>query len=380
MVFVRLLDERQPDNMRNYQLKAALAAKEVKNDKALSAKRIVLGIDVHLKSYYVARKVDNVAAGTVSKFRTQEECVFYAERQLRQAEQVVAVYEAGPLGYVLYRALKARGVECKVCAPDSTLQKQTRRKTNQIDARTLASNLFNYLNGNERALRLVRVPTEEQERERLRSRELDCLVEERKALAARSNGLLLSQGYGSYKGWWRAKAFERLSQALPGWLLELLKVWVPLLRQLDEQIARAKAELSQRAQGARPKGAGAQSMVQLQAELLDWNLYSSKRKIGCLAGMVPSEWSTGTGQRLGSITKVGVPAIRRNMVEMVWRFKRFQPNYRPIQKWNEILEGTNRSLKKKAVVAIGRQLIVDLWRLQTGRATAQQLNLIMIGG
>jgi hypothetical protein len=31
-------------------------------------------------------------------------------------------------------------------------------------------------------------------------------------------------------------------------------------------------------------------------------------------------------------------------------------------------------------VAIGRHLIVDLWRLQTGRATAQQLNLIMIGG
>jgi transposase len=366
--------------MRNYQLKAALAAQEVKNDRARSAKRIVLGIDVHLKSYYVARKIDNAAVGTVAKLRTQEECVFYAERQLAQAEQVVAVYEAGPLGYVLYRALKALGVDCKVCAADSTLQKQTRRKTNQIDARTLASNLFNYLNGNERALRLVRVPTEEQERERLRSRGLDCLVEERKRLAARANGLLLSQGYGHCKGWWRPKAFERLSQRLADWLLELLKVWVPLLRQLDEQIAKAKAELSKGAQGARPKGAGAQSMVQLQAELLDWSLYSSKRKIGCLAGMVPSEWSTGIGQRLGCITKVGVPAIRRNIVEMVWRFKRFQPNYRPIQKWKEVLEGTNRSLKKKAVVAIGRHLIVDLWRLQTGRATAQQLNLIMIGG
>jgi hypothetical protein len=83
---------------------------------------------------------------------------------------------------------------------------------------------------------------------------------------------------------------------------------------------------------------------------------------------------------LGSITKVGVPAIRRNVVEMVWRFKRFQPQYGPIQKWKEVLEGTNPTLKKKAVVAIGRQLIVDLWRLQTGRTTAQELKLIMIGG
>jgi hypothetical protein len=44
------------------------------------------------------------------------------------------------------------------------------------------------------------------------------------------------------------------------------------------------------------------------------------------------------------------------------------------------LAGTNRGLKKKTVVAIGRQLMVDLWRLQTGRVSAQELNLVMIGG
>ena len=96
--------------------------------------------------------------------------------------------------------------------------------------------------------------------------------------------------------------------------------------------------------------------------------------------MVPSEWSTGKSQRLGSITKVGVPAIRRIITEMVWRMILFQPHYRPVHKWQEVLRGTNKTLKKKAVVAIGRQLIVDLWRLQTGRSTAQELNLIMIGG
>ena len=43
------------------------------------------------------------------------------------------------------------------------------------------------------------------------------------------------------------------------------------------------------------------------------------------------------------------------------------------------LRGYQATRKKKAVVAIGRQLMVDLWRLQTGRASAQQLNLVMIG-
>ena len=56
----------------------------------------------------------------------------------------------------------------------------------------------------------------------------------------------------------------------------------------------------------------------------------------------------------------------------------FQPQYKPVQKWQEVLRGTNRALKKKAVVAIARQLMVDLWRLQTGRLSAQELNLIMV--
>ena len=299
---------------------------------------------------------------------------------MEQAEEVAVVYEAGPLGYGLYRKLRALGAKCFVCAPDSRQQKRTRRKNNQIDTRTLTSNLFNYLHGNEGALQLVRVPTEEQEQARLASRQQDQLVEERKRLGAKGNALLLSQGFGSWKNWWRPKAFSRLQELLPAWLFEMLQTWVDLLRALDEKIQRAKAAVSKRWSGPRPKGAGAVSLVQLQSEVLDWNLYSTRRKIGCLAGMVPSEWSTGDSQRRGSITKVGVPAIRRNITEMVWRIIQFQPQYPPVQKWQEVLRGTNRALKKKAVVAIGRQLIVDLWRLQTGRASAQELKLVMIGG
>ena len=77
---------------------------------------------------------------------------------------------------------------------------------------------------------------------------------------------------------------------------------------------------------------------------------------------------------------MGVPAIRRIIAEAVWRIILFQPRYQPVQKWQGILSGTNRALKKKAVVAIGRQLMVDLWRLQTGRIRAQELNLVLIGG
>src|SRR5258707_3175505 len=105
---------------------------------------------------------------------------------------------------------------------------------------------------------------------------------------------------------------------------------------------------------------GAPSLAQLNAEVLDWNLYSSGRKIGCLAGMVPSEWSTGEGQRLGSITKVGLPAIRRIITEMVWRMILFQPEYKAVQKWRGMLEGSNSGLKEKTVGAMSRPLWVDI--------------------
>jgi transposase len=367
-------------NINSLEAAPTAMAKEIKDQKAPKAKRIALGADVHLRGYQAARKVDSAAIGAVAHFRSETELLLYVEKQCEQAEEVVVVYEAGPLGFGLYRKLTARGVKCLVCAPDSRQQQRKRRKNNQIDARTLTSNLFNYLNGNEGALQLVRVPTPEQEQARLASRQHDQLVKERKRLGAKGNALLLSQGFGSCKNWWRPKAFSRLKQLLPEWLFEMLQTWVDLLRALDEKIQRAKAAQSKRYSGPRPKGAGANSLVQLQSEVLDWGLYASRRKIACLAGMVPSEWSTGDEQRRGSITKVGVSAIRRIITEMVWRIIQFQPQYPPVQKWQEVLAGTNRTLKKKAVVAIGRQLMVDLWRWQTGRVTAKELNLVMIEG
>jgi transposase len=117
--------------MKNYTLEAAstAGAKELKNQKAAKAKRIVMASDVHLNSYQAARKIDNGAIGAVANFRSQAELLLYVEKQKDQAEEVVLVYEAGPLGFGLYRELTARGVRCYVCAPDSSEQKKKRPKT-----------------------------------------------------------------------------------------------------------------------------------------------------------------------------------------------------------------------------------------------------------
>jgi transposase len=253
----------------------------------------------------------------VANFRSEEEFLLFVEKQRLLAEEVIVVYEAGPLGYGLYRTLMARGVGCYVCVPESGQQRHQRRKNNKIDARSLTSKLFNYLQGNGAALQLVRIPTEAQEQARLVSRQHDQLVKERKRLGTKGNALLLQSSFGSTQKWWRPKTFARLRTGVPDWLGELLQTWADLLRVLDEKIQQAKAGLAQRCQGPRPKGAGAASLFQLQSEVLDWNRYGNRHQIGCLAGLVPREWSSGEHQPLGSITKVGVPALRSITTEMV---------------------------------------------------------------
>jgi transposase len=124
--------------MKTYILKAAptACAVELKSEKTPKAKRILLGIDVHLRGYQAARKVDDGVIGVVDTFRSEVELLLQVEKQRQRAEQVVVVYEAGPLGYTLYRKLKAAGVLCYVCAPDSAQQRRKRRKNNKIDARS----------------------------------------------------------------------------------------------------------------------------------------------------------------------------------------------------------------------------------------------------
>jgi hypothetical protein len=62
---------------------------------------------------------------------------------------------------------------------------------------------------------------------------------------------------------------------------------------------------------------------------------------------------------------------------MAWRLVRFQPQYKPIQKWYTALTGTNKALKKKAIIAVARRLLIDIWRIRTGRTTIQEVGLIL---
>jgi hypothetical protein len=68
------------------------------------------------------------------------------------------------------------------------------------------------------------------------------------------------------------------------------------------------------------------------------------------------------------------------LVETVWRMMRWQPDYHGFRKWAPVLQNAKASAaaRKKAVVAIARQLAIDLWRLFTDQTTAEKLGLIYL--
>ena len=113
--------------MKIYNLKAAPVAsvKELKRRKeAEKQSKSSWELIGHLRGYQVGRKIDHAVVGVVESFRSEEALLLFVQKQLERAERVVLVYEAGPLGCSLYRKLKALGVECYVCAADSSEQKE----------------------------------------------------------------------------------------------------------------------------------------------------------------------------------------------------------------------------------------------------------------
>ena len=78
---------------------------------------------------------------------------------------------------------------------------------------------------------------------------------------------------------------------------------------------------------------------------------------------------------MGSIDRMGNGRLRALLVEAVWRFLRWQPGWKAAVRMKAKL-GDGPSMRKKAVVALARQLAVDLWRWRTGRCTLEELGWV----
>jgi transposase len=342
---------------------------------AIKFSQIKLGVDVHADSYRVVRQIDSATPQPAQKM-TPEKFLEFAARQLTLAREVHSCYEAGPFGYSLHRKLLAMGIQNVVVRPQNWDELHKGVKTDKTDALALVQRLDRYVQGNCRALAVITVPSEAAEQARAQSRQREQLQKDRQVHEAQGRSLLLYQGRRVSGRWWQERTWERLQASLPAWLKLLLENLRVLILAADGLLQQVTLQIERQAQ-SQPKGFGRLTSEVLRREVLDWKRFNNRRQVASLTGMCPGVRASGKQSVSGSISKHGNPRLRRALVELAWRVVRYQPRYGPVVKWQAVMsQKQHRGARKKAIVAIGRRLAIDLWRLETGRCTAAQLKLV----
>jgi transposase len=341
----------------------------------VKAKAIKLGIDVHLDRYVVVRIVDGGTPQPPQRFDPAEFLLWVA-KQITLAEKVFTCYEAGPFGYSLHRKLEKLGVTNYVVRPRDWDEYGKKVKTDKRDAKELAVRLDRYVNGNDDAFCVVRVPTPEQEQERSISRQRESFQRERQRLAAQGRSHALYYGGHLQGEWWREEAWKTSAAQLPAIVVNLLEPLRRLIAVMEVELKTRTQEVEEAAAPEQlPVGLGKLTSEILEREVADWNRFKNQRQVASYTGLCPREDSSSDRRFQGSINKHGNRRLRPALIEWLWRLSEFQPEYRVVKKWRpELLNPkTSRTRRKKIVVAMARTFAVDWWRVRTGRCKAEAL-------
>ena len=356
---------------------------DVRADQAASQKlpTLKLGLDVHADTIVVVRILDHSAPQPTQKF-TPAKFQEWVKTQLTLADAVHSCYEAGPFGYGLHRQLVALGVQNVVVQPVCLDEHHKGVNHDKSDARQLALNLDRYVAGNTKALATVRVPTPEEEQKRIQSRQREQLKREVQRVAAQGRSLLLTQGCREKNRWWEEKRWERLQPTLPAWLVERLEVFRRLLATLTTELDAATTALEAAAPAARPKGLGGLTYEVVEREVGAWDRFDNRRQVGSYTGLCGGVSGSGPTTHLLSITKHGNVRLRTALIELAWRLVLWQRDCKLVKKWWHVFGNpkATKAARKKAIVAMARQMAVDLWRWRTGRVTPEELGWTMVGG
>jgi transposase len=231
---------------------------------------------------------------------------------------------------------------------------------------------------------MVRPPNPRQEDERRLTRERETLIAERIKHVNRIKSLLATQGIFGFEP---LRKDRRLR-------MEELRCWdgqplpprlkAELLRELERlelvlsQISKVEAErdlaLRQAAMiettpegnnvGAllvRLKGIGAEIASVLSSEAF-FRCFGNRREVAAYAGLTPSPWQSGGIDVEQGISKAGNSRLRRTTIQLAWLWLRNQPGS-ALSRWFHERVGDRRGkIRRIAIVAVARKLLVSLWR------------------
>jgi transposase len=302
--------------------------------------------------------------------------------QLGKPVRVLSCYEAGLDGHWLHRWLMSNGIaNHEIDASSIEVNRRARRaKTDRIDLAQLMRSFLAYLRGEPRVCSMVRVPTSEDEDRKRRTRERERLLKERTGHCNRIKGLL--QGQGIRDAMPLKPSFlsdiERMltgdGRALPPRLKEEIRREHERLLLVQRQIkvleaentaahrAPAKASVEAKAvQLAQLKAVGPQ-IAQILANEVFYRDFKNRRQVGSCVGLTDVPYDSGASRRQQGISKAGNHRARTTAIELAWLWLRHQPESE-LSRWFRERVGTVKGrIRKIAIVALARKLMVALWR------------------
>jgi transposase len=309
-----------------------------------------------------------------------------AARVLGAVPAVVSCYEAGYDGFWLHRLLTAAGITSHVFDPASIAvdQRARRAKSDRIDGEQMLRTLMAYCRGEPRVVRIVRVPSVEQEDARRDTREQERLTKEQTAHTNRIKALLRLVGMGvgnpRRRDWlsWLERQRDWDGHAVPARMMTELKREHARLMLVREQLA-ALAEAPPIAAELTPAAA---EMAQRRDHLLElkslgpvfaaslvnevfYKDFRNRREVAGYFGLAPSPWQSGGTDREQGISKAGNPRARQKAIELAWLWLRHQPDSALTQWFRQRTTNASRRIRRIAIIALARKLMVALWRYLT---------------
>lgn len=292
---------------------------------------IKIGMDVHSKNYTLCAMEPTIGAedrifGEVQVVPDYKEVICFIESLkmklgLDNKYSIECGYEAGCLGYTLYRQLTDAGVKCVILAPTTMLSQQGKRiKTDKRDARLIAQCLCYG------GYHPVYIPTGEDNavKEYLRMRDDHKLA--LKKLKQQINAFVLRHGHQYTGTKWTIKHVVWLKKLeLDPMYRETLNEYMASYEEQEAKIERYDKRIEEIASEARYQenakklgcflGIRTHTALSLIVETGDFKRFAKGNTYAAFLGLVPGERSSSDNVNRLGISKAGNTHLRCLLIE-----------------------------------------------------------------
>jgi transposase len=354
---------------------------------------LIAVVEMSLNSWLVAGIVPGIERHPLKKLAVDEHALLKLLRRW-QAEaikaghnvrRVAVAFEAGRDGFWLARWLQARDVEAYVIHASSVAvsREHRRAKTDRLDTELLKRAFVGWLRGEPHHCHMAAIPTIEEEDAKRANRERENLVCERSRIINRMKACLIRFGVRSFKPTLR-RAPELLARLrtpegvpLPPNTIAEMRRDMARLRFVRDQIKEIEEARLQRLEQApqerthamvrllaRVIGVGIETADMLVHEVLSRNM-RDRRAVARYAGITGSPDESGRKRREKGLARAGNARVRRGMVQLAWRFLRFQKDSALAQWYRMRTANARAGTRNTMIVALARKLLIALWRLVT---------------